>query len=131
MAKYSSHRLVDRPKASSLKPIRQALPFLKPYSGRLILALCCLTLVAASALGMPIAAHYVIDFGFSNDQVQSIGRYFFTLMVLSFVYAMFSALRFYYVMWTGELAVADIRSKVYAYIVKMSHTFYEVARTDR
>jgi ATP-binding cassette subfamily B protein len=122
-------RLIDRPKAASLKPIRQVIPFLKPYTGRLLVALVCLIIAAASALGMPVAIRYAIDYGFSNAHPQTITRYFQALLALAFVFALFSALRYYFVMWIGERVVADIRARVYRHVMKMGPIFYEVTRT--
>jgi len=124
-----ARNIPDRPKATSLKPIKQVFPFLKPYKGRLLLAFTCLVVAAASALGMPIAIRYVIDYGFSSEYAQSINRYFLFLLVMSGTYALFSALRFYFVMWIGERVVADIRSKVYRHVINMSPVFFEVTRT--
>lgn len=129
MARSNNPRLSDRPRATSLKPIRQVLPFLQPYTLRLLVALTCLVVAAASALGMPVAIRYVIDYGFSGDYAGSINKYFLALLVLSAIFALFSALRFYCVMWIGERVVADIRAKVYRHVINMSPVFFEVTRT--
>ena len=129
MASNDNPRHSDRPKASSLKPIRQVVPFLKPYTSRLLLALTCLIIAAAAALGMPVAIRYAIDYGFSNIDPATINHYFLGLLALSFVYALFSAMRYYFVMWIGERVVADIRAAVFRHVVKMSPEFFEVTRT--
>jgi len=129
VASNNNPRLVDRPKATSLKPIRQVVPFLRPYQGRLLIALACLVIAAASALGMPIAIRYAIDYGFSNADTATINRYFLALLLMSLAYALFSAARFYFVMWIGERVVADIRARVYRHVIRMSPEFFEVTRT--
>ena len=128
MAKSDSKN-IDRPKASSLKPLRLALPFMRPYVSRLLLAFLFLTLASVSMLAMPVAIRYVIDFGFSSDNVDSINTYFIALLGLAIVFAVFASLRYYLVMWIGERVVADIRSSVYKHVIKMSPTFFEVTRT--
>jgi len=128
MAKSDSKN-IDRPKATSLKPLRQALPFMRPYIARLFLAFLFLTLASISMLAMPVAIRYVIDFGFSSDNVDSINAYFIALLCLAIVFALFASLRYYLVMWIGERVVADIRSSVYKHVIKMSPTFFEVTRT--
>ena len=45
------HVNIDRPKAKSARPLRAIVPFIRPYLGRLFLAL--LVLVAASAAAKP------------------------------------------------------------------------------
>ncbi len=119
----------DRPRAESLRPLKFALPFLRPYRGRILLALVFLTLAALSMLGMPVSIRYVIDYGFSPDKVGNIDRYFMALLALALAFAMFSSLRYYTVMWIGERVIADIRSRVYNHVIKMSPTFFEVTRT--
>lgn len=120
---------IDRPKAKSLKPLRMALPFMRPYLGRLMLAFLFLTLASITMLGMPVALRYVIDYGFSASNVESINTYFFALFALAVLFALFGSLRYYLVMWIGERVVADIRSAVYRHVIKMSPTFFEVTRT--
>ena len=119
----------ERPKASSIKYITHVLPFLRPYRGRIFLAFCLLAVAAMISLSMPVAIRYVIDYGFSEDNIQSINIYFIALMALACAYALFSALRYYFVMWIGERVVADIRSRVYRHIIEMSPAFFEVTRT--
>ena len=119
----------DRPKAKSLKPLRMAFPFMRPYYGRLMLAFTFLTLASITMLGMPVALRYVIDYGFSATNVESINFYFIALFSLALLFALFGSLRYYLVMWIGERVVADIRSAVYRHVINMSPTFFEVTRT--
>ena len=42
---------------------------------------------------------------------------------------MFAALRFYLVTWLGERVVADLRADIYARVIRMDPTFFEVTRT--
>ncbi len=74
---------MDRPKATSLKPLWLAIPFIRPYVLRLVIAFIFLTLASISMLAMPVAIRYVIDFGFSNANVNSINKYFIALLVLA------------------------------------------------
>jgi len=93
------------------------------------MAFICLTIASLSMLGMPVAIRYVIDYGFSADNLNSINYYFTALLGLAIVYALFASLRYYFVMWIGERVVADIRSAVYRHVIKLSPTFFEVTRT--
>jgi ATP-binding cassette, subfamily B, bacterial len=120
---------IERPKASSLKPLRLAIPFMKPYVGRLMLAVFCLTIASLSMLSMPVAIRYVIDQGFSSDALGSINTYFIALFGLAIIFAVFGSLRYFLVMSIGERVVADIRSTVYQHVIKMSPSFFEVTRT--
>ena len=120
---------IERPKATSLKPLKLALPFMRPYIARLLLAFIFLTIASVSMLAMPVAIRYVIDYGFSSDNVGSINTYFMALLCLAIIFAVFASLRYYLVMWIGERVVADIRTTVYKHVIKMSPTFFEVTRT--
>ncbi|MEE8321797.1 MAG: ABC transporter transmembrane domain-containing protein [Gammaproteobacteria bacterium] len=119
----------ERPKGESLQPLRRVIPFIKPYIGRIILAFICLTVAAVAMLGMPVAIRYVIDYGFSRDNGQSIDLYFLALLGLAVMLALFGSFRYYLVMWIGERVVADIRATVYNHVIKMSPVFFEVTRT--
>ena len=119
----------ERHKGTSLRPLRRTLPFIKPYTGRICLAFLCLSIASLAMLGMPVAIRYVIDFGFSSVNPQSIDRYFLALLGLATVLALFGSFRYYLVMWIGERVVADIRATVYNHVITMSPTFFEVTRT--
>jgi len=114
---------------AKLKPLRRALPFLRPYATRLWFALACLLVAAAAALAMPVSLRFVIDYGFSGANGGAVDIYFAALLLLSLVYALFSSLRYYTVMWIGERAVADLRAAVYGRVLKMSPVFFETTRS--
>jgi ATP-binding cassette subfamily B protein len=92
-------------------------------------ALLALIAAAGSTLGMPVALRYVIDAGGANESATVIDRYFFALFILATITACFASLRFYLVSWLGERVVADIRSRVFQHVLKMSPTFFEVTRS--
>ena len=114
---------------SQIKPLRRSLPFLKPYTGRILFALACLTIAALAALAMPVSLRLVVDHGFSGENGQSLDIYFIALLILSLIYALSSSLRYYTVMWIGERVVADIRSAVYEHVIKMDPAFFEVTKS--
>ena len=103
---------------SRVKPLRRSLPFLRPYTGRVLFALACLTVAALAALAMPVSIRLVVDYGFSGANGQSVDIYFIALLLLSVIYAISSSLRYYTVMWIGERVVADIRSAVYKHVIE-------------
>jgi ATP-binding cassette subfamily B protein len=119
----------DRPKASSLRPLRALLPFLVPYRGRMLIALLALLVAAAAMLALPQALKNVIDKGFTAANAAAIDRYFLLLLVAAAVFAAFASLRMYLVNWIGERVVADLRSAVYARVIRMDPAFFEVTKT--
>ncbi|HEU4779255.1 MAG TPA: ABC transporter transmembrane domain-containing protein, partial [Steroidobacteraceae bacterium] len=119
----------ERPKGSSLKPLRALLPFLAPYRDRMLVAFLALLVAAAAMLALPQALKNVIDKGFSAANAAAIDRYFMWLLVAAAVFAAFASLRMYLVNWIGERVVADLRSAVYARVIRMDPAFFEVTKT--
>ncbi len=119
---------IDRPKARSLRPLQALLPFLKPYRGTLVLALLALLVAAAAMLSLPIALRHLIDQGMSSGSRETIDRYFIAFLFAAAAFGVFAALRFYLVSWLGERVVADIRTAVFARVIRMEPAFFEVTR---
>ncbi len=119
----------DRPKATSLRPLRALLPFVRPYLGTLYLAMAALLLASAAQLTLPVAIRYLIDGGLMAEDPSSIDKYFVGLFLVAMAFGLFSAFRFYLVTWLGERVVADLRNAVYAHIVRLDPTFFEVTKT--
>jgi ATP-binding cassette subfamily B protein len=122
-------RETERPKASSLRPLRALLPFLAPYRGLMLIARVALMIAAAAMLALPQALKNVIDKGFTASSAAAIDRYFLLLLVAAAVFAAFASLRMYLVNWIGERVVADLRSAVYARVIRMDPAFFEVTKT--
>jgi ATP-binding cassette, subfamily B, bacterial len=118
----------ERPKARSLGPLRALLPYLRPYRGVLLLALLALLIAAAAMLSLPVALRYLIDEGLSSRSTATIDRYFLAFLAAAALFGIFAALRFYLVTWLGERVVADLRSAVYARVIRMDPAFFEVTR---
>jgi len=119
----------DRPKSKSLQPLRALAPYLRPYRGVLALALGALLVAAAAMLALPIALRYLIDEGLTAGHAETVDRYFVAFLAAAAVYGVFAALRFYLVTWLGERVTADLRAAVYASVIRMDPTFFEVTRT--
>jgi ATP-binding cassette subfamily B protein len=120
---------LDRPKAKSLKPLRALAPFLVPYWRVLAVALAALLVAAVAQLALPIAVRFLIDEGLAIRDAATINRYFIFFLGAAAVFGVFAALRFYLVSWLGERVVADLRNAVYANVIRMDPTFFEVTRT--
>ncbi|MDH4310910.1 MAG: ABC transporter transmembrane domain-containing protein [Gammaproteobacteria bacterium] len=118
----------DRPKSRSLGPLRALVPYLRPYRGVLVLALLALLVAAAAMLALPVALRYLIDNGISSKSSDTINQYFVAFLAAAAVFGVFAALRFYLVSWLGERVVADMRSNVYARVIRMDPAFFEVTR---
>ena len=119
----------DRPRARSIGPLRALLPYLKPYRGVLVLALLALLVAAAAMLALPVAFRHLIDQGLSSRSTDTINQYFIAFLAAAAIFGVFAALRFYLVTWLGERVVADLRSAIYARVIRMDPAFFEVTRT--
>jgi ATP-binding cassette, subfamily B, bacterial len=78
---------IERPKSTNTKSLSGLLPFLKPYRGRIGLALLFLVLAAAATLVFPIALRSLIDGGLvQNDkgaQVMALREHFAALFAVA------------------------------------------------
>ncbi|MEQ1622015.1 MAG: ABC transporter transmembrane domain-containing protein [Methylococcales bacterium] len=103
--------------------------FFKPYRFRMLLALLVLVIAAGSALSLPIAIRQIVDQGFFVNQQAKIDFYFLVILAIVVVMSVFSAARYYLVMWLGERVVADIRMALYGHVLSMDPLFYETTPT--
>jgi len=119
----------ERSKGKSLGPLRALVPYVMQYKGTLFLAMAALVLASAAQLGLPVATRFLIDGGMLADDVSTIDRYFLGLFAVAMAFGTFSALRFYLVTWLGERVVADLRNTVYANVIRLDPTYFEVTKT--
>ncbi|TMH09404.1 MAG: ATP-binding cassette domain-containing protein [Betaproteobacteria bacterium] len=119
--------------AKDVRSLSGLLPFLRPYRGRIALAVLFLVLAAVSTLVFPVALKSLIDQGLvSSDpgaRVMALREHFFALFAVGAALGVFSAARFYMVTWLGERVTADLRNAVYAHVVKQSPEFFETTQT--
>jgi ATP-binding cassette, subfamily B, bacterial len=122
-----------RPAARSPKSLSGLLPFLRPYRGRIALALVFLVAAAAATLVLPVALKSLIDQGLigttPGDQLLALRGHFLALFGVGVALGVFSAARFYMVSWIGERITADLRNAVYRHVVQQSPEFFETTAT--
>jgi ATP-binding cassette, subfamily B, bacterial len=118
---------------ASPRALSGLLPFLRPYRGRIALALLFLVMAALSTLAFPVALRSLIDQGLvaadPGERVMALREHFMALFGVGAALGLFSALRFYSVTWLGERITADLRSAVYAHVVEQSPEFFETTQT--
>jgi len=118
-------------------PLRDILPFLRPYRWRMALAFVLLILASGTVLLLPLAFRDLIDFGFGQGVksqgallgTQSLDGHFSALFGLAALWALAVSARFYVVSWIGERVTADLRSAVYARVLRQSPQFFETLQT--
>jgi len=122
--------------------LRGLLPFLRPYRGRVALAFVLLCLGSAAILVVPLAFRDLIDAGFGGATAgaaategaglfgaQGLDGRFVALFGLAVFWAAAVAARYYVVSWIGERVTADLRSAVYARVLRQSPQFFETLQT--
>ena len=127
----------DRAKAKSPKSLSGLLPFLRPYRGRIGLAIFFLVMAAVAMLVFPLALRGLIDGGLTRAmtdadrgaQLMGLRTHFFELFAVSAALGIFSAGRFYMVSWLGERVTADLRNAVYSHVLRQSPEFFETTQT--
>jgi ATP-binding cassette, subfamily B, bacterial len=123
----------DRAKARNPQSLSGLLPFLKPYRGRIGVALVFLVLAALATLAFPLALRSLIDGGLvqasPGEQLLSLRSHFAALFGVAVALGVFSAARFYMVSWLGERVTADMRNAVYSHVLQQSPEFFESTQT--
>ncbi|HEX2547488.1 MAG TPA: ABC transporter transmembrane domain-containing protein, partial [Ramlibacter sp.] len=117
------------PPARSLSGL---LPFVRPYRGRMALAVLFLLLAAGAMLVFPVALRTMIDRGLAADpgtRLVALREHFLLLFAVAVALGLFSAGRFYLVSWLGERVTADLRNAVYAHVLEQSPAFFESTQT--
>ncbi len=119
------------------------IPFLRPYRGRIALALLFLVLAALATLLFPLALRSLIDNTLAvastapggsaafdhGAQAMALRGHFLTLFAVAVALGLFSAARFYMVSWLGERVTADLRNAVYGHVLQQSPEFFETTQT--
>jgi ATP-binding cassette subfamily B protein len=115
------------------KSLTGLFPFLRPYRGRIGLAVLFLVLAAVATLVFPVALRSLIDGGLvatdKGTQVMALRAHFFELFGVAVALGLFSAARFYTVSWLGERVTADLRNAVYSHVLRQSPEFFETTQT--
>ncbi len=122
-----------RAPAKSARSLSGLLPFLRPYRGRIALAVVFLVMAAVSTLIFPIALKSLIDDGFISadpgERLLAMRGHFLALFAVGAALGTFSAARFYMVSWLGERITADLRNAVYSHVVTQSPEFFETTQS--
>jgi len=108
--------------------LRALLPFVRPYSGAVALALLFLGLAALCTLAIPLALRELVDTALAAlpaDRPAILRERFGLLMGISIATGLLTSARFYMVSWLGERVTADLRDAVYAHLLRQDALFFE------
>lgn len=121
----------DLPAALTPKPAVRALaPVVHlawAYKSQWFFAFFFLGLAAAATLSVPYVFRVLVDQGLQD--VGALHTPFLWLLAVSVVLAVATALRFYFMSWLGERVVADLRTRVYAQVLRQPPAYFETLQT--
>jgi ATP-binding cassette subfamily B protein len=103
--------------------------FLKPYRGRVAIALVALVVAASCVLALGQGMRHVIDAGFGGSDQRLLNVGLLAVVTVAFILAAATWTRFYLMMSVGERVIADLRQAVFAHVVSLSPAFFDSART--
>ena len=117
------------PSREGLGNLALLLRYVRPYRGRVVVAVVALFVAAAAFLLMGQGLKGVVDRGFAGGDAGALD----TALVLMFAVVAVNAtavfVRFYTVSWLGERVIADLRRDVFSRLLDQSPAFFESART--
>jgi len=119
----------DRPATRDLRALVRIAGFLRPYRGRIAVALTALLVAAGCVLVLGQGLRQVIDAGFMARDPASLDRALIGLLAIVGVLSIATFTRFYSVSWLGERITADLRRAVFNRVLDLSPGFFEATRT--
>jgi ATP-binding cassette subfamily B protein len=133
MAQTDKTTQVNSSKSKLLASLKDLWPFLKPYRLQVGIAFVLLTLASVAILIVPLAFRDLIDIGFGKTSgtapTINIDTKFGVLFGVAAFWALMVASRYYMVSWIGERVTVDLRSAVYASVLRQSPQFFETLQT--
>ena len=104
-------------------------PYLRPYRGRVTLALLSLLVAAGTVLAFGACLRALIDRGFAQGRPDVLNYALASLLAVALVLAIASGTRFYLVSWLGERVVGDLRRDLFAHVVRLGPAWFEIKRS--
>jgi ATP-binding cassette, subfamily B, bacterial len=104
-------------------------PYLRPYRGRVALALLSLLVAAGTVLAFGACLRALIDRGFAQGRPDVLNYALASLLVVAVVLAIASGARFYLVSWLGERVVGDLRRDLFAHVIRLGPAWFEIKRS--
>ncbi|MDQ3408917.1 MAG: ABC transporter ATP-binding protein, partial [Actinomycetota bacterium] len=111
------------------RKLRGLMALLRPYRGRLILALLALIAATAAALAPAPLAALAIDEGLVPGDIATLDLVVLGFLAAALVYWGASCAQTYLVGWVGQRALADLRLRVFRHLQELSIGFYERNRS--
>jgi len=106
------------------------LSYLRPYQGKLALALICMVLVSLTTLAVPwIIGRELIDRVILAKNLSLLNLIAIALVVLMAIKGLFSYGQTYLMSFVGYRVITDLRNQTYQHLQRLSLSFYKRKRT--
>jgi len=119
------------PKYNIDEPIKvsRLLAYIKPYLSRLAVAFVALTVAAAIGLVFPYVISTLIDGVLFTGDISTLNRIALSLIGLFVVRFFFGYVQRYYLEYSGERIVIDVRTEVYRHLQSLPVKFFTERRS--
>ncbi len=118
-----------REASRNLRPLRALAGYLVPHWRQAAGASVALIVAAGTVLGIGLGLRHLVDNGIAGNDPAVLDAALVILLGVILVLAAATFFRSYLVAWVGERVVADLRRDVFAHILKLSPSFFEVTKT--
>ena len=116
--------LVIRGEDQRGRKLRWMAGLLRPYRGRVALAVVALLAATGAALAPPYLAGQAIDAGIIAGDTAALTTIVVAFVAVAVIYAVATYAQTYLVGWVGTRALQDLRERVFAHIQSMSIGFF-------
>jgi ABC transporter fused permease/ATP-binding protein len=114
---------------SPVERLRRTFRYVRPYRGRLVIALVCLAIGSSLGLVYPSFFGDVIDAAFTDKNVAELDQSTILLVAIFAIQAVFVFFRHYLMTWIGLRVVVDLQVEVYRHLVHMAQAYFHEKRT--
>ncbi|MCB0064708.1 MAG: ATP-binding cassette domain-containing protein [Caldilineaceae bacterium] len=114
----------DRPTPDTPVNWRRLLRYLRPYRGRMAIAIGSLAVASAMNLSFPLVIVRLLDSVLQQQNLGQLNLLTLALIGVFFIQALFTLLQGYNLNYVGEYVVRDLRAELYAHLQTLSLGFY-------
>ncbi|MEL6616693.1 MAG: ABC transporter transmembrane domain-containing protein, partial [Bacteroidota bacterium] len=119
----------EAPSVPLATTLRRILAFAAPYRGRLALAIALTLISAAIGLVVPLGLKGLLDAVFTERNASLLDQLALGLLALFAIQAVVGSFGRYFMEWTGERVVTDLRRRVYTHLHRLDLRYFSSTRT--
>jgi len=113
----------------SMGQFRRLFQFVRPYRGRLYLALVAIAIGSLLGLAGPYTLQFLIDAVFKNNNATLLNQITLLLIAIFLLQSVFYFFRSFLLSFIGERVMADLRIRLFSHLQTLSLSFYNERRT--